>query len=110
MNDQLECHRSQKERKCQNSRPDPHNMEPLGAIDQLLPILWWRAELPVSRGTVDRDGAHDPDQDPDAHGEHCRTPKPKAGSPPLRTVRAIPNTAVGAKKAGTSTRNLITSA
>src|ERR1700692_3074647 len=34
----------------------------------------------------------------------------KPGVPPLRTVRAIPNTAVGAKKAGTSTRNLITSA
>src|SRR5260370_3727828 len=34
----------------------------------------------------------------------------KSGVPPLRTVRAIPSTAVGAKKAGTSTRNLITSA
>src|SRR6266516_207294 len=34
----------------------------------------------------------------------------KPGVPALRTVRAIPNTAVGAKKAGTSTFNLIISA
>src|SRR5438105_6231074 len=77
LNGQLECHGSQEERKCQDRRPDPNNMEPLRAIDQLLPILWWRAELPVDRGTVDRDGADDPDQDPGAHGEHRRTPTPK---------------------------------
>src|SRR5260370_19585498 len=34
----------------------------------------------------------------------------KPGAAPSRTVRAIPDTAVGAQQAGTSTRNLITSA
>src|SRR6266851_9872526 len=34
----------------------------------------------------------------------------KPGAPPSRTVTAIPDTAVGTKKAGTSTRNLMTSA
>ena len=57
MNGQLECHGSQEERKCQDRRPDPNNMEPLRAIDLRLPILGWRAGLPGERGTVDRDGA-----------------------------------------------------
>src|SRR3954449_11389910 len=35
---------------------------------------------------------------------------PKPGAAPLRTVTAIPETAVGTKKAGTSTRSLSTSA
>src|SRR6266446_10181450 len=65
MNGQLECHGSQEERKCQDRRPDPNNMEPLRVVDERFPILWWRIRLPGERGTVDRDGADDPDQDPD---------------------------------------------
>ena len=33
MSGQLECYGSQEERKCQDCRPDPNNMEPLRAID-----------------------------------------------------------------------------
>ena len=33
MNGQLECHGSQEERKCQDRRPDPNNMEPLRVVD-----------------------------------------------------------------------------
>ena len=79
MNGQLECHGSQEARKGQDRCPDPNNMEPLRAVDLRLPIRGWRAELPGERGTVDRDGADDPDQDPGEHGEHSRAPEPKAG-------------------------------
>src|SRR5258708_37592212 len=54
-------------------------MEPLRMVDERFPILWWCARLPGKRGTVDRDGANDPDHDPDKHGEHSCTPEPKAG-------------------------------
>ncbi len=72
------CHGSQEERKCQDRRPDPNNMEPLRAIDLPLPILGWRAGLPGERGTVDRDGADNPDHDPGEYVDASRTPKPKA--------------------------------
>ncbi len=73
MNGQLECHGCQEERKCQDHRPDTNNMEPLRVVDERFPILWWRIRLPGERGTVDRDGADDPDQDPGEHGEHSRS-------------------------------------
>src|SRR5437588_12886695 len=79
MNGQLECHGSQEERKCQDRHPDPNNMEALRVVDLRLPILGWRARLPGERGTVDRDGANDPDHDPGEYGNHSRAPEPKAG-------------------------------
>jgi len=79
MSGQLECHGCQEERKCHDHCPDTNNMEPLRVVDERFPILWWCAGLPGERGTVDRDGADDPDQDPGEHGEHSRAPEPKAG-------------------------------
>src|SRR6516164_4201220 len=79
MNGQLECHGSQEARKCQDRRPDPNDMQALSAVDLLLPIRGWRAELPCERGAVDRDGADDSDPDPDEQGNHSRAPEHKVG-------------------------------
>jgi hypothetical protein len=49
-------------------------MEPLRMIDERFPILWWCGRLPGKRGAVDRDGANNPDQDPDEHGEQSCNP------------------------------------
>ena len=58
-------------------------MESLRVIDLRFPILWWRVRLPDERSAVDRDGADDPDQDPDEDGEHSRAPEPKARIDPI---------------------------
>ena len=79
MSDQLKCHGCQEERKCRDRRPRTNNMEPLRLADERPPILWWRTRVPGERGTVDRNGTDDPDQDPDEHGEQSRAPEPKAG-------------------------------
>ena len=62
-----------------DERPFATRLESLRVVDLRLPIPGWRAGLPGERGAVDRDGADDPDHDPGEYGEHCRTPKPKAG-------------------------------
>ena len=57
LHSQRECDGGQETRKCHDGCPNPNNVEALRAPHLLLPILGWRTELPVERGTVDWHGA-----------------------------------------------------
>ena len=58
--------------------------------DLRFPISRWCPELPREHGHVDRDGADNPNDAPNEHGEQSNAPEPEAGGHTLENRYSDP--------------------